>query len=136
MTHVCSNSVGKIGDHIRTESVLNWSCKMISILKNDIVQWKQKVRKIEIIFDVENCLWKSIFCTSWQNTVISFDDIDWPKAYSIILYLSLGNLTTHIAITPDSVCEDDSPICTESTMLRYCIIPDYKKKCCQSCLDA
>ena len=76
-----------------------------------------------------------VFALLDNSALCLFDDIDWPKTY-IILYPSLGNLTTHIAITPDSVCEDDSPICTESTMLRYCIIPDYKKKCCQSCLDA
>ena len=28
---------------------------------------------------------------------------------------------------------DDSPICQDSTMMRYCVIPDYRKKCCQSC---
>ena len=32
------------------------------------------------------------------------------------------------------VCDgDDSPICQDATMMRYCIIPDYRKKCCGSC---
>ena len=32
------------------------------------------------------------------------------------------------------VCDgDDSPICQDATMMRYCIIPDYRKKCCRSC---
>lgn len=28
---------------------------------------------------------------------------------------------------------DDSPICKDTAMMRYCVIPDYRKKCCHSC---
>ncbi len=30
---------------------------------------------------------------------------------------------------------DLSPICGDTTMLRYCVIPGYREKCCQTCSD-
>lgn len=31
-------------------------------------------------------------------------------------------------------CTDDSVLCQEDTLMRYCVIPEYKEKCCASCL--
>ena len=32
------------------------------------------------------------------------------------------------------VCvEDESPVCGDEVMMRYCVIPSYRGKCCKSC---
>ena len=34
---------------------------------------------------------------------------------------------------PGDCIEDESPLCQEKVMMRYCNIPSYKQKCCKSC---
>ena len=34
----------------------------------------------------------------------------------------------------EPVCvEDESPVCGDEVMMRYCVIPSYRGKCCKSC---
>lgn len=35
----------------------------------------------------------------------------------------------------ETCIKDESLICQDASMMRYCIIPDYRKKCCQSCAN-
>ena len=72
-----------------------------------IFQWKRKMRKIQIIFDIEHWLWKSNFGTFWHLPVnpilnpklINFLWVFWflGKIF-LILYPPLKNFTIHIAI--------------------------------------
>ena len=72
---------------------------------------KKKIRKIRMIFDIENWLWKSNFGTFWQLAInpklktqnSKFNNFLWVcwflgKNIFLILYPLLENSTTRIAI--------------------------------------
>ena len=61
----------------------------------------KKNLKILLIFDVENWLWhflKNHRYVNSENTIISFEYIDFLPKISLILYPSLENTTTHTTI--------------------------------------
>ena len=80
----------------------------MSITKNMLLSWyssmKKKLRKLQMIFNIENWLWKSNFGTFWQllNTLILqiwwFQWLILSQKTFLILYLFLENSTTSIAI--------------------------------------
>ena len=63
--HRCSQGPSKIRRHFR-----NKSCSILKLSKNVVLKWyssvKKKFRKIRMIFDIENWLWKSDSGTLWQ----------------------------------------------------------------------
>ena len=83
-------SCQKLGIILVINGFKNWFYQKMSITTNVLLNWyssmKKKFRKIPMIFDIENWLWKSNFGTFWQ-----------PKTF-LILYPSFENSTTGNAI--------------------------------------
>ena len=63
-------SCQKLGIILVINGFKNWFYQKMSITPNVLLNWyssmKKKIRKILMIFDIENWLWKSNFGTFWQ----------------------------------------------------------------------
>ena len=86
----------------------NWCYQIMSITKNvplNLYSSIKKLRKIRMIFDAENWLWKSNFGTVWHlplHQFAKFNDFIWPQPKTfLILYPSHENFTTSITINMD-----------------------------------
>ena len=137
----CANArYGNLGCQLSKGGIQN---KLDIWLKINIhlTNMPNKIKKNQMVFDRKNWLWKLVFgpfwqlsTTYWQNTIIfsKFDDF-WPKTY-LILYPSLWNLTTQIAIMPGSKADLRKLVCT--TMMKTVRSNPFKMKLPHPCFSA
>ena len=81
----------------------NWFFQEILITENVLLKWyssmKKKLRKIWMIFYIENWLWKLNFGTFWKLAVnLKFNNFLSKANFFLILYPPFENSTTCIAI--------------------------------------
>ena len=66
-------SCQKLGIILENKVIKKLMLSKMSITKNVLLNWyssmKKKLRKIRMIFDIENWLWKSNFGTFWQLAI-------------------------------------------------------------------
>ena len=82
------NSVKKWPSFQKIKCLKIWSCQKMSISKSVLLNWYFSMeiffRKIQVIFDVENWLWKSEFCNFWQLS------LNWPQDLKLFKRLVVG----------------------------------------------